>query len=154
MAVDDTPWLDAGEQSVWRGWLESTLRLQSALERDLRRSGLTQAYYEILVRLSEAPRRTLRMSDLAERSLSSRSRLSHAVARLEQQGLVRRDDCPDDRRGQLCVLTDAGFAALQQAAPGHVRAVRRLLLDALTPAQVDALGVTSAAINAHLDAHE
>ena len=68
--------------------------------------GLTMADYEILVRLSEAPHRTLRMSELADAAESSRSRLSHAVARLEEAGWVRRESCPSDRRGQLAVLTD------------------------------------------------
>ncbi len=148
---DETPWLDAGEQAAWRAYLESTIRVQAEIERDLRGVGLTHAYYEILVRLSEAPCRRLRMSALADRSICSRSRLSHAVARLEEQGLVRREDCPDDRRGQLAVLTDDGFAVLETAARAHVRTVRSVLLDALNPAQFRALGEISEAVNRHLD---
>lgn len=149
--TDDVPWLDASEQRAWRAFLETTIRVQAELERDLRAAGLTHPYYEILVRLSEAPGWTLRMSALAERSVSSRSRLSHAVARLEEQGFVRREECADDRRGQLAVLTDPGFEALVAAAPGHVRTVRRVLLDALTPAQVLALGEISAAVNSYAE---
>ena len=104
---------------------------------------MPHAYYEILVRLSEAPRRTLRMSDLAAATTSSRSRLSHAVARLEESGWVRRSTCPTDRRGQLAVLTDQGAAALAAAAPGHVEGVRRHLFDVLTPAQVRELAAIS-----------
>jgi DNA-binding MarR family transcriptional regulator len=152
VANDDTPWLDADEQHVWRMYLEATVRVQAELERDLRGSGLTHAYYEILVRLSEAPERQLRMSALAERSMASRSRLSHAVARLEAQGLVRREECPDDRRGQLCLLTDEGFTALVAAAPGHVRSVRAALLDGLSADQVRELGELCTAVVAHLDA--
>jgi DNA-binding MarR family transcriptional regulator len=133
-------WLDADEQKAWRAWLYSTLLLQDQLDRELtRETGISHAYYEVLVQLSEAPDRMLRMSQLAERSLSSRSRLSHAVSRLEERGWVRRQVCEEDGRGQLAVLTDAGFAALEAAAPVHVESVRTHLFDQLGPEQVAAL---------------
>jgi DNA-binding MarR family transcriptional regulator len=133
-------WLDAEEQKAWRAWLYSTLLLQDQLDRELtRETGISHAYYEVLVQLSEAPGRMLRMSQLAERSLSSRSRLSHAVSRLEERGWVRRQVCEEDGRGQLAVLTDAGFAALEAAAPVHVESVRTHLFDQLAPEQVAAL---------------
>jgi DNA-binding MarR family transcriptional regulator len=107
------------------------------LDRQLQReAGMPHAYYEILVVLSESPGRTMRMSELADGTRSSRSRLSHAVAKLEASGWVRRRDCLDDRRGQLAELTDKGFAVLAAAAPGHVEAVRQLLFDRLSPEQV------------------
>src|SRR5260370_30221745 len=94
----------------------------------------------ILVTLSDAPGRTLRLSDLAERTWSSGSRLSHAIDRLEEKGWVERIGCPSDKRGAFALLTDAGFAVLEAAAPSHVARVRRHLFDQLTPSQVDALG--------------
>jgi DNA-binding MarR family transcriptional regulator len=137
---DETRWLDAEEQRAWRAWLTATRALTDVLDHELQRdSGIPHTYYEILVRLSEAPDRTLRMSSLAESSNSSRSRLSHAVSRLEETGWVERRNCPTDRRGQLAVLTDEGFAALEAAAPGHVRGVREHLFDQLTPEQVHQL---------------
>ena len=130
-------WLDAEEQATWRAYLRATALVREQLDRQMQRdSRMPHTYYEILVRLSEAPDRTLRMHELAALSQSSRSRLSHAVARLEQAGLVERRDCPTDRRGLLAVLTDEGFAALAAAAPGHVDAVRRALFDPLSPQQV------------------
>jgi DNA-binding MarR family transcriptional regulator len=81
----------------------------------------------------------MRMSELADRCLSSRSRLSHAVSRLEERGWVRRQVCPDDGRGQLAVLTDDGFTALEAAAPVHVESVRTHLFDQLSPQQVAAM---------------
>ena len=90
------------------------------------------------------------MSELAENSQSSRSRLSHAVSRLEEAGWVERHPGPNDRRGALAVLTDKGFAALEAAAPGHVEAVRRHLFDILTPEQARQLGEISAAIRDRL----
>lgn len=142
-----TRWLDLEEQKAWRAFLGATQLLFERLDRQLQHeSNMPHGYYEILVRLSEAEGRTLRMSELADRSQSSRSRLSHAVARLEELGWVRRSVCPTDRRGYLATLTDEGFAALAAAAPGHVAAVRTLLFDPLTPQQVAQLREISEAV--------
>jgi DNA-binding MarR family transcriptional regulator len=151
-ADDGTRWLDAGEQRAWRAWLYSTQLLQERLERDLMRAtGIPQAYYEILVQLSETPDRQMRMSELADRCLSSRSRLSHAVSRLEERGWVRRQVCPEDGRGLLAVLTDEGFAALEAAAPVHVESVRTHLFDQLSPGQVAAMEDIGRTLLRHLD---
>ena len=136
-----TRWLDPDEQRAWRAYLSATQLLHAQLDRELQRdSGIPHAYYEILVRLSEAPDRVLRMSELASAAESSRSRLSHAVARLEEAGWVLRESCPTDRRGSFARITDDGFAALDAAAPGHVESVRQHLFDKLTPDQVAQLG--------------
>jgi DNA-binding MarR family transcriptional regulator len=146
-----TRWLDDDEQRTWRAFLAVQRLLFDRLERQLQRdSGLPMAYYEILVRLSEAPDHTLRMSQLADSALSSRSRLSHAVARLEAEGWVRRRACAEDRRGSFAQLTEEGMAKLHAAAPEHVEAVRTELFDALTPAQLRALREISDAVVAHL----
>jgi DNA-binding MarR family transcriptional regulator len=76
--------------------------------------------------------------------------LSHTVRRLEGSGWVARETCPTDRRGAFAVLTDEGLAVLEQAAPGHVRGVRRHLFDQLSPAQLDALGAVGHALVEHL----
>ncbi|MEU7848431.1 MarR family transcriptional regulator [Micromonospora parva] len=146
-----TRWLDPDEQRTWRAYLTASRVLMDTLDRELQRdAGMPHAYYEILVQLSEAPGRQLRMSQLAQAAGSSRSRLSHAVARLESAGWVRREDCPTDRRGQIALLTDEGFATLAAAAPGHVEGVRRHLFDALSPAQVDQLRRISETLADHL----
>jgi DNA-binding MarR family transcriptional regulator len=138
--MTEARWLNEDEQRAWRAFVESSKVLFDALDRQLQRDAdMPHAYYEILVRLSEAPDRMLRMSQLADRTRSSRSRLSHAVARLEERGWVRREDCPTDRRGQLARLTDTGFDALAEAAPGHVDAVRGYLIEALTADQLGQL---------------
>jgi DNA-binding MarR family transcriptional regulator len=145
-------WLDVEEQKAWRAWLYSAQLLMDRLDRELNhRSGISHAYYEILVALSETPGRMLRMSELADRCLSSRSRLSHAVSRLEERCWVRRQVCEDDGRGQLAVLTDEGFAALEAAAPIHVENVRSHLFDQLTPAQVTAMRDLGETLLRHLD---
>jgi DNA-binding MarR family transcriptional regulator len=142
-------WLTSQEQRAWRLFLTATQILFSAVDGQLQRdSCIPHGYYEILVRLSEAEDRSLRMSQLAEASTSSKSRLSHAVARLEERGWVERLDCKTDRRGQIARLTDAGYAALEAAAPGHADQVRRSLFDRLSGDQVEQLAAISTAIAA------
>ena len=144
-------WLDPAEQRAWRAYLESTKILFDALDRHLQRQAdMPHAYFEVLVRLSEAPARSLRMSELADLTLSSRSRLSHAVARLEEKGWVTRTQDATDRRGQIATLTETGFAVLVEAAPGHVENVREYVIDALTPAQLDQLAAIGEAIIARV----
>ncbi|MFC5994725.1 MarR family winged helix-turn-helix transcriptional regulator [Pseudonocardia hispaniensis] len=138
--MEHTRWLDADEQRTWRAFLTANRLVLERVERQLsQESGMPLAYYEILVRLSEAPDHTLRMSTLASTALSSRSRLSHAVARLEEAGWVRRRACPSDRRGAFAELTPEGMAVLENAAPGHVESVRASLFDHLSPEQQVAL---------------
>lgn len=138
--MDDVRWLDGRERIAWMTLLAATARLDVVLDRQLQRdAGMPLAYYQILAMLSEAPGRTLRMTDLAEITQSSQSRISHAVKRLEAQSWVLRRRCADDRRSTLAQLTDAGYAALVAAAPGHVRAVREHLFDALSTEQVGQL---------------
>lgn len=142
-----TRWLSDEEQETWRSFLCACNAFFSAVDGQLQHdSGMPHAYYEILVRLSESPGRALRMSQLAEATSASKSRSSHAVARLEERGWVRRVDCPTDRRGQVAELTDEGYAALAEAARGHVEQVRRSLFDALTPEQVTQLKAISEAM--------
>ena len=139
-----TGWLSDHEQVTWRAFLAFVARLDRDLDRQLQQdAGMPHAYYMILAMLSEAPGRSLRMSELAEITASSPSRLSHAVARLEEKGWVRRERHPTDRRGALAVLTDDGWGAVQAAAPGHVDEVRRVLFDRLAPGQVSQLRAIS-----------
>jgi DNA-binding MarR family transcriptional regulator len=144
-------WLSADEQRVWRDYLDVSRRLSDRLNRQLvEDSGLTLAEYEILVQLSEHPQRQIRMAELADLAVHSRSRLTHTVRRLEQRGMVRREECLDDRRGILCVLLDEGFAVLEAAAPGHVEAVRAGMFDPLDAADVQGLGVAMTKLRAGL----
>ncbi|MEU8977531.1 MarR family transcriptional regulator [Streptomyces sp. NPDC048309] len=139
--AEEPRWLTDEEQRVWRAYMHATTLLEDHLDRQLQRdAGMPHIYYGLLVQLAEAPRRRLRMTELAMSAKITRSRLSHAIARLEKNGWVRRENCPSDKRGQFAVLTDAGFETLSKAAPGHVAAVRQALLDRLTPDQQKALG--------------
>lgn len=146
-----TPWLSDAEQRVWRDFLTAVDLLTAHLEGQLQRdAGMPFTYYEVLVALSEAEDHVLRMSELAEVTRSSRSRLSHAVTRMEAHGWVRRQACPTDRRGAFAHLTADGLAAIESAAPGHAQAVREGLFDALSPEQVRRLGEISAAVRDRL----
>lgn len=126
-------WLDADEMQAWLRLVHVAMRLPGALDRQLRQdAGIPHAYYQVLAMLSDAPDRTLRMSELARRSGTSQSRLSHAVASLEDRGWVTRRSCPSDRRGQLAELTEDGISVLEAVAPGHVERVRDLVFDRLS----------------------
>ena len=134
-------WLTEEEQFVWRAYVHASTLLDDYLDRQLQRdAGMPHMYYGLLVGLGEADGHRLRMTQLAMKSKITRSRLSHAIARLEKNGWVRREDCPSDKRGQFAVLTDAGRDVLQRVAPGHVEAVRTSLFERLTPEQTKALG--------------
>jgi DNA-binding MarR family transcriptional regulator len=150
-----TRWLTEDEQRSWRAWISVSLLLGDRLNRDLQEQhGITLADYEILVRLSEAEHRRLRMSDLAEATLSSRSRLSHQIDRMEKAGLVERQVCDSDRRGSFAVLTTHGWDMLVDAAPAHVESVRTHLVDVLTPKEFAALGAACQRVVDHLTAPE
>ncbi|MEV5312605.1 MULTISPECIES: MarR family transcriptional regulator [unclassified Streptomyces] len=134
-------WLTSEEQYVWRSYIEAATLLEDHLDRQLQRdAGMPHVYYGLLVKLAESPRRRLRMTELAKHAKITRSRLSHAVARLEKSGWVRRENCPSDKRGQFAVLTEQGMEVLKQSAPGHVAAVRQAVFDRLTPEQQKSLG--------------
>lgn len=146
-----TEWLSADEQRSWRAWLAASMLLQDRLTRDLQsQHGLTMADYEILVRLSEVPERRMRMSELAEVTLSSRSRLSHQIDRMEKAGFVERQLCEDDRRGAFAVLAEKGWTTLVEAAPDHVASVRTNLVDQLSPKEFAALGAACQKVSDHL----
>ncbi len=150
--MEEPRWLSAEEQDAWRQLAALLTRLPAALDAQLQRdSQLTHFGYFVLAMLSEAPDRSLRMSELAAQANSSLSRLSHGVTRLVAQGFVRRHRACDDGRGQVAVLTEAGFAKLESAARGHVQAVRTLVFDPLTPEQVGELGALSRTLLEQVD---
>jgi len=133
---DDTPWLDAEEMRIWRGFVHATGRLNAMLTETLKQhAGLTMDDYEVLVHLSESEDHRLRMSELSERLLHSQSRSTQRVDRLVKKGLVCREKCADDKRGTFAVLLPEGLSTITELAPIHVRDVRRLLIDLIEPAE-------------------
>lgn len=140
-------WLSDEQQAAWRPFVALLLRLPAVLDAELQRdAGITQFDYLVLSGLSEAPGRTLRMSELAATASSSMSRLSHVVSRLEAKGWVRRESCPGDGRFINAILTDDGWEKVKATAPGHVTAVRELLVNTLTSEEFALLGAISAKV--------
>ena len=149
--MSSDPWLSAPQQAAWRAFLTMTGELNERIERDLQAAaGMPHAYFMLLVALSEAPGGSLRMNQLAQRARSSQSRLSHAVARLEAAGWVRRSPAPGDRRGQIAELTEQGRAELQRVAPGHAETVRSMVFDGLDESQVAELRTICEVVTARL----
>ena len=145
MTDTEPRWLTDAEMRTWLNLTQVLMLLPAALDRQLREdTGIPHAYYQILARLSAEPERSMRMADLARLVGTTPSRLSHAVASLEQRGWVRRRACPSDKRGQVACLTDQGWEALRGAAPGHVAEVRRLVFDNLGDADIARLGEITA----------
>jgi DNA-binding MarR family transcriptional regulator len=137
-------WLSEEQQAAWRPFVALLLRLPTALDAQLQKdAGITQFDYLVLSGLSEAPAHTLRMSELAATANSSLSRLSHVVSRLEAKGWVRREACPGDGRFINAVLTDEGWEKVKETAPGHVAAVRELLVGTLSEDELVRLGAIS-----------
>ncbi|WP_189145442.1 MarR family winged helix-turn-helix transcriptional regulator [Streptomyces lacrimifluminis] len=134
---DEEPrWLTDEEQRTWRAYMHAVTLLEDHLDRQLQRdAGMPHVYYGLLARLSETAGARLRMTELAMQAKITRSRLSHAIARLEKNGWVRREDCPSDKRGQFAVLTDQGREVLRRTAPGHAGAVRQALFDRISDEQ-------------------
>ena len=150
--MDGEPcWLDAAERRAWRAYVVGKAVLDAQLNRDLQeRHQLALGDYELLVRLSEAPCGQARMSTLADQVASSKSRISHQISRMEKAGLVRRQECPGDRRGVFAVLTPHGANILRSAAPTHVRGVRDNLVDLLSPKERLALTEIFERVHRHL----
>jgi DNA-binding MarR family transcriptional regulator len=148
----DTSWLDRRRLRAWIRLVGLLELLPGVLDGQLRRDAdLTHFEYYVLAMLSEAPGRTLRMSELARQTNATLPRLSHVVSRLEERGLVERFPSPEDRRATNARLTGAGWAKVQQAAPGHVANVRHHVIDALTDDQIDQLADIGEAVLARLD---
>jgi DNA-binding MarR family transcriptional regulator len=144
-------WLDPAEDRAWRGYRRMRALLDLQINRDLARdAGLSEPDYDVLSNLSETEGYRWRLSDLAARMLWSKSRLSHHLTRMQQRGLVTREDCPEDGRSAVVVLTQGGLRAIQAAAPDHVASVRRHLIDLLSPDQIAALGDITETVLSHL----
>ncbi|WBB67843.1 MarR family transcriptional regulator [Micromonospora sp. WMMD812] len=141
----------AEELRIWRDFIETTdvlrSRIASRLQSD---SALSPGDYAVLLALSEAQERRLRSSELATHIGWERSRLSHHLGRMERRGLIRRQECATDPRGAEILLTPTGAEAFQRSTVPHLRAIRELFVDALTPDQLLAAGEIAAALGAHL----
>lgn len=138
--TEEPPWLTAENEQLWRRWLRLNALLPAVLNRELQADAdLSLPDFDVLVQLTDNTEGRVRVTDLARGLNWERSRVSHHVTRMERRGLVAREECSDDGRGAWVVLTGDGRKAIEQAAPGHVATVRRLVFDALTADEVAVL---------------
>ncbi|GGO82919.1 MarR family winged helix-turn-helix transcriptional regulator [Nonomuraea cavernae] len=152
MCTQEPRWLTEEEMSAWLGLASAMIRLPAALDAQLQRdAGISHFEYQVLAGLSMSPERTMRMSELAQLADGSLSRLSHVVSRLEKRGWIRRTPDPADGRYTLAVLTDDGRDKVVASAPGHVEAVRALVIDPLTKAQLRQLTEITRRVNRAID---
>jgi DNA-binding MarR family transcriptional regulator len=150
---EEVNWLDEQQLRSWMRFAALLVVLPGELDGEMQRTaGITQFEYTVLAGLSEAPDRTLRISSLARFSQGSLSRMSHLIKRLEKRGWIRRELDPADGRYTNAILTDEGWAKVVATAPSHVETVRRLVVDALTPAQLRQLGDISTRIMLGIEA--
>ena len=137
---------------AWRPFIETSARLQTLLDDDLRRHcGMSLSDYHILLILHECPDGRARMRELSHRMVFSTSRLSYQIDVMVRRGWLSRAAVPEDRRGSYAVLTDDGRAAFTAAAHDHGTAVRRLYTPALTAEDGAALGDLMRTLATHLD---
>ena len=149
-AEDEVAWLSPEQLRDWRSVVAMMMTLSAALDADLKcHAGINSFEYHVLAALSEADDHTVPMSVLARMSQGSLSRLSHAVSRLEKVGWVRRVALAGRRIDAQ--LTPLGWEKVVATAPGHVREVRRLVVDTLTPEQLEALGAAARIVTAAAD---
>lgn len=150
--MDDVAWLDADQERAWRALKLMQMRLDGQLARQLAsESGLSDADYAVLVQLTDRPEGRMRLFELARDLGWEKSRVSHQVARMASRALVEKQQCPSDRRGAFVAVTQRGRDEIEAAAPGHVAAVRRFFVDALTPAQLSAVAEAAEAVMRSLD---
>ena len=148
----DSPWLTDEQQRTWRRWLAVNDQLPAALHRELQAdSDLSLQDFDVLVKLTDDAEGRVRVSELASALHWERSRLSHHVKRMEGRGLVRREECADDGRGAFVVLAAAGRAAIERAAPAHVRTVRRLVFDVLSEEELAVLDAITGKVLGQLE---
>lgn len=136
-SASEPRWLSPAEREAWLSITRLMTKLPAAMDAQLgREAGLSYFEYIVMAMLSEQADRTLRMTQLAALTNASLSRLSHVAKRLETAGYLTRQPDERDGRATKATLTDDGYATVAAAAPGHVTAVRELVFDPLTTAQV------------------
>lgn len=151
--MEDVRWLSEAEERAWRALQLMQMRLEGELARQLAAdSGLSYSDYVVLVALTDRADGRMRLFELAAVLGWEKSRLSHHVARMATRGLVQKERCDDDRRGAFVVLTKKGAKEIEAAAPGHVRTVRHLFVDRLTPGDLEVIATVAEKVLSDLDA--
>ena len=109
--------------------------LEARLEPVYREHGLEPGWHDVLATLRRSgPPFRLRVTDFSGALMLTSSGTTKRLDKLEQAGLIRRDPDPDDRRGTLITLTDAGRKLIDSVTEAHLANERRLL-DTLTESE-------------------
>jgi DNA-binding MarR family transcriptional regulator len=144
-------WLDPRKDRAWRAFMHAHHQLAIRLRRHLLQdSGLNEADYEILAVLSEHPTGHIPAQELCALLRWEKSRLSHQVRGMQEQGLIVREPNPADARSAMICLLPAGRRAIEDAAPQHVDNVSRNFIDLLSPAELDTLAAFNERVLRHL----
>jgi DNA-binding MarR family transcriptional regulator len=150
LALMKPNWLNPREDRAWRAFMHAHHQLAVHLNRGLQESGLSGADYEVLAVLSADDDDRMPARDLCNTLGWEKSRLSHQLRRMQQDGLITRKPNPDDARSTLVCLLPAGRAAIKKAAPTHVDDVRRNFIDLFTPTELDTLAALNERVLHHL----
>lgn len=139
--------LNPEEMHIWHIWKTLYSGVYNQIIQEISaKSGLSEADFSVLSRVSELGSGRLRQQELAGSLQWSKSRLSHHLTRMEERKLIKRQPL-DDEPIVIVVLTDEGKAAIELARPVHAEAVRRFLLDRLTPQEMEVISSLAARLN-------
>lgn len=150
MEAVEPNWLNAREDRAWRAFTYAHDQIEAHLSRCLQASGLSGADYTILASLSDHDEGRMPSHNLRNALGWEKSRLSHQLRRMQQDGLISREPNPDDARSTMVCLLPAGRAAIEKAAPRHVADVRQNFIDLFTPAELDMLATLNERVLHHL----
>jgi DNA-binding MarR family transcriptional regulator len=143
-------WLNANEDRAWSAFIHAHDQIEVHLNRRLQESGLSGADYSVLAALSALDEGRMPAHALCNALGWEKSRLSHQLRRMQQDGLISREPNPDDARSTMVCLLPAGRAAIEKAAPRHVADVRQNFIDLFTPAELDMLATLNERVLHHL----
>jgi DNA-binding MarR family transcriptional regulator len=146
--------LDEPEQLAWRTFLAAHTSLVSHLQQHLERQfKLSAADYEILARLAETSDQRMPVAEMAAATMWETSRLSHQLTRMEDRGLIRREDSTTSRYRDIA-LTAKGHATITEAAPAHAAMVRAQFIDVLGPCRLQDFAEACATLRTALESHK
>lgn len=132
--------LDEARNHAWKLFLTTHVLVLEAIERDLEQAGLPPlSWYSVLWTLERVPDRRMRLSELAEQVLLSRSNITRLLDRLEAEGLICRERCPNDRRGAFACATEAGLNLRQKMWEVYSKAISKYFGDHLTDDEIKVL---------------
>jgi len=149
---ESAPPLDPVQLGAYFALVEVVGLLRHAVDQQLRDAGdLSYVQFQLLARLGlDSATGSERMTDLADGVVYSRSGLTYQAGLLEKRGLVRRSTAPEDERGVIVTITDAGRALVGRVLPGHAEVIERMLFAPLSRSDAEALARLLAPVRDHM----